>query len=437
MLFKIMCFLAPVSIVFQIDIGSQVFAAEIIIPCLASIIVLSKKKIHFSHDIRLMIKFALAYFAAQIISDLWNQSDFDQYSRGWARIILFLANIVAIYIIIGNRRSHLVLFCLGFALGRFWITYTGFEGDGIPWKIGLAKPVALALIVICIVTPIFRGRHAYLAALILLALGVFDIVMDFRSHGAVLIVVAVILMSSAFLRQQTSNRGAAGLKPFLGLSITSLIAMFAAYQIYVYAADAGWLSENANRKFETQVRQADVPLIVAGRSELLVYFEAIFGSIIVGHGSWPRDQYYAEQLATARVEKGLSKSPVASADNSIPIHSHIFGSWIEAGILGGLFWFNIIILIVKSLIKSGAGISSMRPLYLYGAALLLWDIFFSPFSGFRRLETAFLIVVVLRSLLQRQKSVRARTKGRRRRRRRRRQSGSGGIAMGGDVAHPA
>ncbi|MEM9360954.1 MAG: hypothetical protein AAGB04_32705 [Pseudomonadota bacterium] len=219
------------------------------------------------------------------------------------------------------------------------------------------------------------------------------------------------------------------------MSITGLMAALAAYHIYVFAANSGWLSENANRKFETQVRQADVPLIVAGRSEVLVYFEAIFGSIVIGHGSWPRDAYYAEQLATARVEKGLSNNLAASADNSIPIHSHIFGSWIEAGILGGLFWLNVVFLIVKSLLKSSAGASPMRPLYLYGAALLLWDIFFSPFSGFRRLETAFLIVVVLRSLLQRRQAVRARTRRFRRRRKRQRKLSADEIhASGGTVS---
>ena len=433
MFLKLICFVAPLSIAFPINIGSKVFAAEIVIPCFALIIFLSKGKIQINHEINMIIRLISVYIASQIFSDLWNGSDYDQYSRGWARVFLFFVNIISIYIVIDSKRSHLILFSLGFALGRIWITYSGFEGDIVPWKIGLAKPVALLAIVACVATSGLRGSHAYLAAILLLALGIFDIVMDFRSHGAILIIVAVLLMSSSFLRKWLGNHRVGGFNSILSVSVASMIAVLAAYQIYVYAAESGWLSENAHRKYEAQVRQVDLPLLVAGRSETLVYFEAIFGSIIIGHGSWPRNQYYAEQLATARVERGLSKSSVQSADNSIPIHSHIFGSWIEAGILGGLFWLNIVILILKSMIKSSIGTSHMRPLYLYGAVLLLWDIFFSPFSGFRRLETAFLIVIVLRSLLQRQAPSKLSAKRARRRKRKTRRLSTENKSNGNDV----
>lgn len=435
MLINVVCFLAPLTIAIQIDVGSQLFAAELLLPCVASMIFLKRGGHRFSSHASFLVKLGLAYFAAQVLSDVWNQTTFEQYSRGWARIGLFLINVLSIYVLIDNKRSRLLLFCLGFALGRVWITYTGFDGDAIPWKIGLAKPVALLTIVFCIAMPGLRGVTVYLSAVILLALGIFDIVMDFRSHGAVLIVVAVLLMSSVVLRKQSGRRGTGGLKPLIGLSVAGLIATAVAFQVYVYAAESGWLTENASRKYEAQVQDADAPLLVAGRSEILVYFEAIFDSIIIGHGSWPRDLYYAERLATERYERGISRSAAGVIDDAIPLHSHIFGSWIEAGLVGGVFWLNIIALIIKSSIKSSVGQSHMRPLYLYAAVLLLWDVLFSPFSGFRRLETAFLIVVVLRSMLQRGILAKARVK--RRRKRRRRRLRAGGLDSGEAAAHSA
>lgn len=176
---------------------------------------------------------------------------------------------------------------------------------------------------------------------------------------------------------------------------------FVAYEFYAYAAESEWLSERATSRFEAQVEDAEVPLVIAGRSEALVYFEAILDSVLIGHGSWPENSYYAEKLVDERYEHGLSTNRAKPKDASVPIHSHFFGGWIEAGLVGGIYWAYIVVLIVKSLLRSSFGISHMRPLYLYGAVLLLWDVFFSPFSGFRRLETAFLIVIVLRSLLQR------------------------------------
>ncbi|MGI9451563.1 MAG: hypothetical protein ACR2QH_13155 [Geminicoccaceae bacterium] len=429
---KAVCFFAPLSLAIEVDFGSQVFASELVLPLLASMIFIFSSGGRFSHDLQIIIKIGVAYFFAQVASDLWNGTEYAQYSRGWARIFLFLANLISIYIIIENKRSHLILFSLGVALGRIWITYSGFEGDDLPWKIGLAKPVALLVILFCIVMPGLKGSKNYLGSMLLLALGIFDIVMDFRSHGAVLIVVAVLLTSSVFLRSRSRIPGTKLLSSIVGL----LLAGMAAFQVYVYAAESGWLSENAARKYRAQVEDADEPLLIAGRSEVLVHFEAIFDSILIGHGSWPRDRYYAEQLVIQRYERGLSNNLALPIDNAIPTHSHIFGSWIEAGIIGGLFWANILLLITRALMRSGAGNSHMRPLYLYGAVLLLWDIFFSPFSGFRRFETAFLIIIVLRSLLQRQTSPKMRSKRRTKIRRKRRRRSAGHLGKG-EITAPA
>lgn len=439
MLLNAVCFFAPLSIALQIDVGSQIFAAELLLPCIALVVYLTSKSCDVSRHATILVQLALAYFVAQILSDVWNQSSYEQYSRGWARILLFSLNVVSIYIVIGNKRSKLLIFCIGFALGRIWITYYGFEGDGIPWKIGLAKPVALLAIVFWILMPGIKGANIYMAAIIIFVLGVFDIAMDFRSHGAVLIAVAVLLMSSAIVRTRFNGSWSGGIKPIIGMFGAGLIAALVAFQVYVYAAESGWLTENASQKYKTQVQNTDAPLLVAGRSEMLVYFEAIIDSIFIGHGSWPRNLHYAERLAAERYERQLSRHAGGVVDDSIPLHSHIFGSWIEAGIAGGMFWLSLIVMILKSLCRSFVGKSHMRPLYLYGAILLLWDILFSPFSGFRRLETALLIVIVLRSLLQRQslQKVPARSQGRKRRRRHRRRpkARTGGFDTGEAAAN--
>jgi len=443
LMLKVVCLLAPMSIAFQIEIGSQVFAAELLLPCIALILLVIGKNHYFDRDFRVILSIGLAYLTAQVMADLWNETSFDQYSRGWARIIIFLINLFSIYILIDNKRTNLILFCLGFSLGRIFITLSGMEGDVIPWKIGLAKPVALLVIVCCIFGAKNNALKTYTCVVILTALGLFDILMDFRSHGSVLIAVAILLLTSSFVEKRSKSRKTRELHSTLALLMGLGIAAFGAFQFYSHAARSGWLSERAIGKFEAQVDQTDTSVLIAGRSELLVYFEAIFDSFLLGHGSWPRNAYYAEKLADERYDRGLSNSLVRSADEDIPIHSHVFGSWVEAGIVGGLFWINILILVVRSLARSSAGSSQMRPLYLYGAILLTWDVFFSPFSGFRRIETAFLIVIVLRSLRQRQaqgtpriKSARYRVRSRRRRQRRRRSS-EGSVGRGYKPQHAA
>jgi len=82
-------------------------------------------------------------------------------------------------------------------------------------------------------------------------------------------------------------------------------------------------------------------LIVGGRSEILVSAQAIMDSPILGHGSWAKNEEYAAMLNYLRESMGY----VAQGKHEsglIPTHSHIFGAWVEAGILGAVFWLWIL-----------------------------------------------------------------------------------------------
>ena len=399
---KVACLLAPISLAIDLGAPSKIFAVEVVLPALALFVFLTRKSFPISQDFRVIMCIGAAYLFAQMLSDVINNTSEEQYIRGWARITLFLINFISIYIIIGNSRSCLLFFAIGVAIGRFWAASEGFDAETLPWKIGLAKPIALIVLVCCILLAAPPKTKTPLIAAVVFALGLFDITMDFRSHGLVLIGTAVLLLLPSCLPLNSNPHRPTLSRAYVAVSLGGLVASLIAYQFYDYAAQSGWLSERAVQKFETQVERADTSVLIAGRSEILVYFEAIYDGLFLGHGSWPRNAHYADKLASERYELGLSGSRSSSSDDSIPIHSHIFGSWIEAGLIGGAFWLVVVALIVRSLLRSSVGSSHLRPLYVYGALLLLWDIFFSPFSGFRRFETAFLMVIVLRSLLQRQ-----------------------------------
>jgi hypothetical protein len=86
-------------------------------------------------------------------------------------------------------------------------------------------------------------------------------------------------------------------------------------------------------------------------------------------------------------------------DDLIPTHSHIFGSWVEAGILGALFWFWILKLIVSSMARV-TGNEPLLPVFAYISFLFVWNIFFSPFGAEGRfIDTYFIVaILLLRSL---------------------------------------
>ena len=386
----------------QFDVAGGLFVAEVLFPIFALMQLPLRKYTPADRCFLITIIAGLVYFGSLLLSDLWNGTTYEQYSRGWARIVIFLLNFASIYLLANNHRSRLLLIAAGLSVGRIWLSLGAIDGDVIAWKLGLAKPITLIMIILCVIMPFLSGPRNLLAPLLIVFAGFGNIVADFRSLGGVLIIVGALMSFSAlkgFFSAKAQRRQ--GQSAFV-LVIIIVCSAATALQFYSIAANSGWLSDRAQGKFEAQVQQSDLPLLIAGRNELLVSLSAILDAPILGHGSWPKNRYYADQLASQRYQYGLSNNPAASPDDDlIPMHSHLFGGWVEAGLAGGLFWAFILFLSKQALSKSFHSNSHMKPLYIYSAVLLVWDILFSPFAGFRRIETAFLLVIVLRALLQR------------------------------------
>lgn len=400
MLQTILCFLAPLTVAVELDLAGGVFLAEIVLPCTALFFLIRKKFTEADKAIFNIAKLATLYFFGLIFSDIWNDSDFDQYSRGWARLVVFLVNLIAIYILVDNKRHRLIAVTLGFAVGRILLVVANLDELSLIWKMGFSKPAALITVLICVALLSYRRSLGIISPGLLFLLGIYNLAMDFRSLAAVLIATTILLVASDLrvgLRYRLRAPGQ--VLPIIGAC--GLLTAGLTYGIYVYAAKTGWLAEAATNKFQTQAEETDLPLLIAGRSEILVSLEAILDAPLIGHGSWPEDRYYADKIALKRYQHRLSGSVPLPKSDLIPTHSHLIGGWVEAGLAGGAFWIVVLYVVGLTLARSLLGHSPMRPLYIYCSLLLVWDVLFSPFSGFRRLETAYLLIVVLRASLQR------------------------------------
>ena len=76
-------------------------------------------------------------------------------------------------------------------------------------------------------------------------------------------------------------------------------------------------------------------ILVGGRQELLTYVYAISKSPFIGYGSWPNNPFYDELLSDLLIKYGYLNAVVQNySAEKLPIHSHIFGAWVTAGI----FW---------------------------------------------------------------------------------------------------
>jgi O-antigen ligase len=153
------------------------------------------------------------------------------------------------------------------------------------------------------------------------------------------------------------------------------------------------LGENARQKYEQQAG-GELGLLIGGRSEILVSFRAIMDSPIIGHGSWAKDYRYVNELIY--LKRVLGYSPGQSNElGLIPTHSHLFGAWVEAGILGAVFWIWVLSLPIRGMVMIIGVKENFTPLFVFFGFLLIWHVLFSPFGAELRFIIPYCIVVMM------------------------------------------
>ena len=80
---------------------------------------------------------------------------------------------------------------------------------------------------------------------------------------------------------------------------------------------------------------------------------------------------------------------------TIPTHSHILGSWAEAGAAGGLFWILVLWLALRTFYRMLRHERLPYRLFLlFMLVFFIWDILFSPFGLERRVTDPAMIMVI-------------------------------------------
>ncbi|CAN0598211.1 unnamed protein product, partial [Laminaria digitata] len=122
--------------------------------------------------------------------------------------------------------------------------------------------------------------------------------------------------------------------------------------------------------------------------------QAVADSPFIGHGSWAKNPKYAQRIL--ELEKfGYEVNYIAAENQLIPTHSHIMGAWVEAGFLGMVFWFWVLMLVFRVLSNLYMVREPLAPMITFVGFLMLWDILFSPFGAARRVTVPFNIVLMM------------------------------------------
>ena len=345
---------------------------------------------------RWVIILGILWLFGQVLTDAVHGSAFVDYSRGWSKIAFTITNASALFLLLNDNPRRLLLFGLGLAAGSALQYYLnpGVLAPGDPWKFGLGWPITLFSVLLVSHGPLFRVR--LVAPFVLVFLALLNLENGFR------MLAGVCFLAGAYLLLQLLPHSRSLWRPLLSFRRLLLVCTFGLagsvmfIQVYSYSAQAGLLGLDAQRKYEQQASGV-WGLIVGGRTETLVSTQAILDSPIIGHGSWAKDFYYTDLLAErlARYGYTLRAASVAQESGLIPTHSYLLGAWVEAGMLGGLFWLAVLLMPAAVLANLYTTRLPLSPLFAFAAFSLTWDILFSPYGAVARLIAPYYVVVLL------------------------------------------
>lgn len=391
----LLAFAVPCLIFVEIRIVGRLFLAEIILTMLLPILLVGRGRALLGSLPRTFLALGLIWLFGQIITDIIRSSYFEDYARGWSKIVFVLLNFSAIYLLLSYKTKRMILFAVGIAVGQvlqFFINPNVFAVEGHVWKFGVGNAVTLLLVVAtqwrCF------ARIPFIPELVCGAAAVLNVFLGYRSLGALCFLTALYVTRQRYLmsRKEPSRQGGS-VKTLVGAIILGGCAIVFVGTVYGYAAGSGWLGEDAKQKYEWQ-SSGKLGFFIGGRPELLVSSLAIVDSPIIGHGSWAKDPKYSmlllEQLSNYDYE-GRSERD----DDLIPTHSYLLGAWVESGLAGAVFWFWVLMFSAKTLIVMRRSRSQLSMLIVFGTFGLIWNILFSPFGAESRIYAAYYILLTM------------------------------------------
>ena len=385
-------FVYPLSQLIVFEVVGQLYLTDLLGLLLLGFMAKSPDFIERLSQLKLLFALMGLWLASLIVTDLIRQTPPEDFLRGWAKIMFFGIQIAALWLFLPRRRAYLVAFAFGAAIA--W-------GFGIPerfagyeWKFGYDRAAAFSLIgVICLLTPRFPVMRTI--SPVLLGILAFAVMFQNARSSFITILLAAGVCGAVIAIERWPALQRSIRAPFFALLlIMGAVGAGLISAGYGSLAGSGALGEEAKYKYDIQTA-GNVPLLLGGRSESLISARAISDSPVIGHGSWAKDRRYVELYRSLRLRLGM---PVHDnyffTRELIPTHSYILGAWVEAGVIGAIFWLYVLCLPAVAVYRLLRRRERMLPLVAYLAMGLMWAVPFSPFGSTERFIVAFQLVAL-------------------------------------------
>lgn len=382
--------MVPLLLPIEFNVGGRLFLPEVVLLVALPFLFHDARKRGVSRISRTVVALGLVWLVGLVVTDLYRGTAFVDYSRGWSRVGFLLLNFAALSLLIDDRWRRVFLVAWGLAAGtilQFLLNPNALAGY-FPWKFGYGFGLTLAGVLLAANGRVYRRPPIAIA--ILVFVGALNVWMDFRSLGGVCLLAAALAALAAY----SSRLIRLGRPPIrTALIVTTLavcgVAVVGAYSV---AAGRGLLGAQAEYRYEHQAGILGIPV---GRPETIASVRAIRDSPLLGHGSWPKDPKYLSYLVKVLRDHGIEPSNDLLALKTIPTHSHFLGTWVEAGVLGTIFWIWCLVLDASLLPRLYLLMDGRIVFVAFAGVAFLWDILLSPFSAERRLFVAFYVIVLL------------------------------------------
>jgi hypothetical protein len=313
----------------------------------------------------------LVAFGSYIVSDLWWMSAPIDFLRGWSRMAFLLIDVVAFALLFGATGRCFVVFEVGRIFGATKLLFVGpLFGDY--WKFGFGP---LVTVVALLVVPRFLGFWATFLACI--GLGVLNSALGSRSHGAVCLLVGLLIFAHKLPRV---------LRKGLFIAATLLVIV-----------TLPWTMDRMLGKTEGRANRSNVE-----RSAMLqCAWEGFLGSPLIGNGSWFSRSQVWDNFLLIRSEREREVGGGLGFDarnfENVAIHSQILTTLGEGGLFGGTFFAALAAFSFWALwyCLTTAEWSWLMPIRLNVLIGTFWGIYMSPFSGAIRVNIAMGAALIL------------------------------------------
>lgn len=388
-------FAAGAMLMVRIRIVGDIYGSDVAL-LLGTMVGLGTLRISIPRAAYIILIMAILWLMGAMLADTIRESVPADYLRTWGKILFFTNSIVAVALLSEFRLRRIIWYLLGVSIGGLGLAVLSPNpyAAAFPWKFGFGGPSTLLFA--CLVA-LWRGKRSLLLATVgLIAIGVFSFVHDARSLGAISILAALSFLLLTALHRRSERRGAG-----MALAIMLIVggSGYGIYQMYSWYAEEGALGREAKAKFEAQ-SNTSLGFLLAGRSESIISLRAIHDSPIIGHGSRAQNRDYLAEYRMLLRQYGIKE--LGGWDRyggTIPTHSHLFGAWVESGILGGAFWIWCLFLIgraVNAVVRNEAPYS---PAALYVSLTLGWNILFSPFGSVEKSAVAGELILIIATIV--------------------------------------